>query len=177
MKSVSVWLLGLSLLINVLLVGLILGWIAGASRGGPAGGPEPDFGGLGPRETGAVVRMLPPRERMQVLREGELGLRAMGQIRADIAQARRKVRDAALAEPYDPEAFLSAMEEMRATEFGVVSRVDRVLAAALERMSPEERTELFERLAADRRMGQPRRPGAGGRPDGGAQDQEPAEQP
>jgi len=138
----------MSLVVNVLLAAVIA---AGAwrqsARGDGAGGP---MRMPGPAQ---IARALPDADR-PVLREvldahrGEMRPRV-----ADARRARRAVRDALLAEPFDAKAFDAALAEMRVRDGEVIAFAQGLLAEVAGKVSPEGRQAMAKAIdrARDRR--------------------------
>lgn len=135
--------LGLSLALNLVIVGAIVGLLLFA-RGG-----DPERPGAELRAAGRlpVAAMLPPEARKQL----RAGLRESGgrDKSADRGawRAQAEALDAALrADPFDPARVTAALAERRALRDSRAAEVDLVLVEVLAGLSPEQRAGFADRM-------------------------------
>ncbi len=156
-----------SLMGNALIAGLLIGGHAAGVRLTSATAetvaPQGDRGRRGgvdisPR---AVIDALPPayrRAAVRVLRQE--GRDARGLLRTRFA-ARREALQVLLAEDFDREAALAALETYRAADQAVRSRGEEIVVDILEGLPPDARRDLAQRLREEggprRRRGRPER--------------------
>jgi uncharacterized membrane protein len=139
----------LSLAVNVLLAAaLAAGAWRQSHRGGEAGGGPMRMPG-----PGQIARVLPEADQpvfreLMSTRRGEMRPRIV-----EARRARRDVRDALLAEPFDAKAFDAAMAEMRLRDGEVIAFAHGLLAEAAGKVSPEGRKAIAKAIerARDRR--------------------------
>lgn len=133
------WTLGVSLALNLVLIGLLIG--AGIRHHvlGEAG-----FGG--PRTIFHILRELPSEKRDQaraMVKERRADISAARRLRAE---ARGALGDAIAADPYDAAAVSAAFETLRTREYEMRSLSHSVVTEILADIEAEERRELGERL-------------------------------
>lgn len=146
-----------SVALNGLLGGILLGskdkpdYIAqtGQARGGP---------------TGAIVGVLPPERRKELLRDTMSGSRGeMRESMRAVGEARQEVRELMMGEDFNSEALRAALSELHAREARLMEMTDDITIDILSQMTAEERKLAVE--AKDRRRRGMRR-GGQNRPEG-----------
>jgi Spy/CpxP family protein refolding chaperone len=111
-------------------------------RGGHRSGPIQQL-----FDVRALKRSLPP-ERQQVINQAIEGRRDT--LRAGLAElfdARREVRTAIQAQPYDRASLESAFSRLRAAEDATAAQAQAMLGDVLDAITPDERAELAKLIA------------------------------
>ena len=147
-------LLGLSLALNLLVVGIVAGWMVSkgpgrtpddVNRTARSLGLEPFVRALAPMDRVALVRSA--REERDGLRENRRALRARFE----------RLVDAIRAEPYDPAAVRAVLEEQRGSIKERQEIGERLLLERLDAMTPEDRATYAERLEEELKRGPSRK--------------------
>jgi uncharacterized membrane protein len=138
----SAWLgaaLFLSIAVNTLLGGVVLGrempWFA--ERPQPAGTPNFPVEGFSWR-----VQRLPEDERVRFMAAMRPHRPQIREARAVLAEARQRLDQQLVAEPYSLPATLAALAEVRAKSALLQERVQAAAAEALVKLSPASRRAL-----------------------------------
>ena len=134
--------LGLSLAVNLLVLGLVGGAVLGKDRVRMAGGPE----AASLRSLGPIVGVLDEdtRRRLAIrVAQSDTGMRR--DLRGLIS-ATRAFQDALRAEPFDRTAVTSALQSQRNFVLSAQENGHMLLLDELEAMSSEERLALADRL-------------------------------
>lgn len=142
--------LGLSLGLNLLIVGLVAGALLSIGPGrGQDGDPRLRSLGLGP-----FAIALPRGDRQAVT--DRIDRDALRADRREMGQALAELRAALLSEPFDRAAAEAALARSRDAAHAAQGQGHRALLDHIETLTPAERAELVERLGrALRRMGGP----------------------
>lgn len=141
---------GLSLALNLLVVGLLLGAALGfdGGRKGPAA-RHLERVSLG---LGAQIHALPDASRERVLAaaaaDGKLDKRSRW---AALRAARREVIEALAAEPFDPARARAALERARGSALAPTRAIHEAFVAEWSTLSPEERRAALERARTQRK--------------------------
>lgn len=139
-NTILVILLIVSLCANALMIGIGVGRKAVGPRPGPEARMEKPVG------PGDLIRVLPPRLRLDVLREARRGsggnLRGLARSSRD---ARIAVMEAATAKPFDEAALIEAGVMAQEADQQVAMRLTDALIAVLRDLTPEQRAQLRER--------------------------------
>ncbi|MGQ0663553.1 MAG: periplasmic heavy metal sensor [Pseudomonadota bacterium] len=131
-----------SLGVNLFLVGLMAGRYLGPSAPPFASGPSP--AGDRPWFIHRMAENLPPEHR-QVFEDAMAERRRdMGAANAAMREARRRVRDALVAEPFDRAALEAALADLRNRALDSQKAVHDAIAGAAQRLPPEARRPLVE---------------------------------
>ena len=147
------WLLTLSLMVNMLLVGLIGGHVI-------AGGAEPELaqrpvpGDM--RLARGIVAAAPPEDRARIRQALRTAFGQARPLHAERRAARRAVGAAVRKEPYDPEATLAAFARLRDADARLHAAIQAALVDQLGDLTPQQRRALGDALESDHH---PRRPG------------------
>lgn len=145
----------ISVCLNMALIGGIAGlWIASTQRP-PVEGPPQRFGeARGPLEeriARGALDSLDQNERRAFQRSLALEWRRSREDRSEINAARQALAAAIGSDPYDPEAVSSAFERLRSEEAQLRKRMHDRLSSTLEKLTPEQRATLIERMSNPRR--------------------------
>lgn len=133
-------LVGLSLTLNLLVIGLVVGVVLSRK---PADDRRPFLPAAG---VAPMVRLMPPDHRDAVWSDlRKLGA-AEGITRAEREAERIAVQRLIAAEPFDAAALVAALDARQTQEDGFARAGHRVLAERLEEMPQEARAEYAERL-------------------------------
>ncbi len=148
------WIAGVSVALNLVLVGLFGGLVLRPPAGEPAAGsPE--------RETArTLLREASPEDRRAVRTRLARSWRQSAEERDILREAQLAVSDALLADPYDPEAAKEAFARLNAADAALRLAIQTDLAETLAAADPAARAQLAERYS--RRANRPRsrdRPG------------------
>ena len=133
------WLGVLSAVLNVFLIG----FLAGHHALGPGG-----CGGRGFQRgegRGPMQQMLTKLDRARLKQQ-------LGQVRA----AREQVREALVAEPFDPAQLEAALARLRERSAAIQLDMHRGLVESARTLTPEQRNRLAESPALRRPLGMPR---------------------
>lgn len=140
--------LGVSLAINLLLVGAIAGF-ALSHRGG--GGAFADGARL--------LRSMPPERRAEIRALFREARATIGPLRQDLRAARRAVALAARAEPFDARGLEAALTHLHARELAIREASRPLVLSLMAKLQPHERERVL-RILAQRiggvEMGRPR---------------------
>lgn len=137
-------LLFVSVAINLVGLGALVGAYAAGVRVQREQAPE----AVAERIPGAraFLAALPPELQPDIRRELGESWRATRDLRRAAAQARGEAYAAAAAEPYDVERVRSEFAELRAADQAVVGVFHDNIAGVFARLSPEQRSDVLERL-------------------------------
>ena len=149
-------LLIVSLGLNLLFVGLVAGriWNHGFERRAAAHSQV---------VTGAIEKLIEDIPEAKRLRARELLKRhraAIGPLRGELREARNKVRDAALADPYNEEKLAEALGRLRELRSGMHQSLHRTMMGLMKDLTLKERQKLVKNIRAgfkNRRRGHWRR--------------------
>jgi len=145
-------LLGVSLALNLAVVGLVGGAVLNRAR--EVGGPPPPNGEF--LNYGPYTMALSDEDRLK-LRRGLIG--EAGVLRDNRREVRRdfdRLLETLRADPYDPAATRLVLDAQQARVQKQVDLVRQVLVEHLNGMSTAERTDFADRLEAVLRRGPPR---------------------
>ena len=141
--------LGLSLAVNLLIVGLVVGALLALGPGRSRDGDDPRLRALG---LGPFAAALGREDRRAVAER--IDRDALRSERRALGESLVALRAALLAEPFDRAAAETALARSRAAAEAAQSHGHQALLDHVETMSAAERAELVERLGrALRRMG------------------------
>ncbi|MDH5674480.1 MAG: periplasmic heavy metal sensor [Myxococcales bacterium] len=141
------WALGISLAVNLLLIGFLAGHRLGRPQHGAGLASEGrwrehDAGLPGPRRLLRQARRAgagePLRKLMGVHREG------LRENRRALQNARRRAAEAMAAEPYDPKAAAAALGVVREHSATSQAAAHRLLLELAEQLDPPTRKNLFQ---------------------------------
>ena len=141
--------LGLSLGLNLLILGLVVGAVTSIGSGRPMGDDDPRLRSLG---LGPFAIALPRDERQAVT--DRIDRAALSAERREMGQAMADLRAALLAEPFDRAAAEAALGRSRDAASAAQRQGHRALLDHLETLDAAERAALVDRLGrALRRLG------------------------
>lgn len=69
----------------------------------------------------------------------------------EVRESRREIRDIIAAEPFDKQAYLEALDRMSAVHDTMRDETHRFMIDIMERLTPEQRRKLVEKLDLKRR--------------------------
>lgn len=140
--------LGLSLAVNLLILGLVVGALVAVGPG-RSGNDDPRLRALG---LGPFAIALPREDRQAVT--DRIDRDALRSERRALGESLGQLRAALLADPFDRAAAEAALARSRGAAEAAQGQGHRALLDHIETMSADERAELVERLGrALRRMG------------------------
>lgn len=141
-------LLGVSLALNVLIVAAVAGFAI--RHGGPGGG-----GGF--RDMAGLARFVPEEKRDVARTVLDANRDAFQDARQKMQAARQAAEEVFIAEPYDPEAVIRALDEVRAAGGEMLDLTHHAMADIGARLTPEERAEVVEKFRERSRRWRERR--------------------
>ncbi|MBV8168394.1 MAG: periplasmic heavy metal sensor [Alphaproteobacteria bacterium] len=136
MKKPLHWVLLVSLVVNLFLVGVVAAYHTSGGMAGPAMGSQ--------LRIERIAETLPKAdaERLDVLFRARAA--ELGEFTAAIRQSQVRQRDAFRATPFDPKPAAAAMEATRYNHDAAKRVIHEVILRAAEQMSPEGRAKLAE---------------------------------
>jgi len=141
-------LLAVSLICNMLIIGIVAGF-AIANAGGPRGerldGPARSLVGT------PFIRALEPENRRGLYQEIRRDEDRLRENRSALRARFEALLTALNAEPFDPEAVQSILQEQREIALRRQNIGEALLVEQLSRLTPKERTAYADRLARDLR--------------------------
>lgn len=139
------WLLLISLLLNAVLIGGLIGHRLAARKAAPER-PTAAAEAAPPRSVGRLARMLPAEQRPLVRAIFE-NHRPHIHAQADaIRDARRRLAALLRADPLDRPALDAALADLREAEQTAAQSTHAMMLDLFERLPPEQRQRLAERL-------------------------------
>ena len=141
------WALGISLALNLLVVGVLAGASIAAlnSDGRKGGGPGPAVFG---QSIGPVIQSFDPQDRRAMARAMRRGAQEIGLSRRSCEEGLQQLSTQIAAEPFDRAALVAVMEQQRDQVQAVQTLALQVILERISMMSDEERARLAERLEA-----------------------------
>ena len=134
------WALVASLALNVLIIGAVAGTVCFSHRGPPHGIASKGSGLLGFAHT-------LPRERSDMIRQRFADAQPnMETLRRGIRDARAKVREALIAEPFDQQKLDAALEGVAQAENNITRDKVAMFGTTVSQLTPDERRQLHDWL-------------------------------
>lgn len=127
-----------SLSLNLLLAGVLGAWAVRPLFHGPS--PSFEFGRMIER----MSHRLSSADAAALRHAYDAHRQEMGKLRDSVRDARRKVRRALRADPFDPSALKSAMDEVRTTRSAMEESMQNVISDGAASMSEEGRRRLAQ---------------------------------
>ncbi|MEM7766420.1 MAG: periplasmic heavy metal sensor [Pseudomonadota bacterium] len=144
------WTLTVSLMVNTLLVGLFLGQVP--SGGGMGGKGDGDRAAEGPppraetRIAEGVLASVPADQRAEIRSVFREAMRDARPQFSDRRQARRELRAAMVADPFDSERLADAFARLRESETAMEQSVQAALVEQFGMLSVEQRQQVVRAL-------------------------------
>jgi len=134
------WALVASLALNVLIIGAVAGTVCFSHRRPPHG-----FAPKGPGLLGFAHTL--PRERSDMIRQRFADAQPnMETLRRGIRDARAKVREALIAEPFDQQKLDAALEGVAQAENNITRDKVAMFGTTVSQLTPDERRQLHDWL-------------------------------
>lgn len=134
------WALVASLALNVLIIGAVAGTVCFSHRGTPHG-----FASKGPGLLGFAHTL--SRERSDMIRQRFADAQPnMETLRRGIRDARAKVREALIAEPFDQQKLDAALEGVAQAENNITRDKVAMFGTTVSQLTPDERRQLHDWL-------------------------------
>ena len=134
------WALVASLALNVLIIGAVAGTVCFSHRG-----PLHGFASKGPGLLGFAHTL--PRERSDMIRQRFADAQPnMETLRRGIRDARAKVREALIAEPFDQQKLDAALEGVAQAENNITRDKVAMFGTTVSQLTPDERRQLHDWL-------------------------------